>query len=76
MEYQHSVSLKDSPLNSACVVENLYCYFKQIISYEKMKLKNKEFYATRWFIFAGPVVLLLMMYFVFGSWGRYRRGME
>ena len=40
MEYQHSVSFKDSPLNSACVVENLCCYFKQIISYEKTKLKN------------------------------------
>ena len=38
MEYQHSV--KDSPLNSACVVENLCCYFKQIIIYEKTKLKN------------------------------------
>ena len=32
--------LKDSPLNSACVVENLCCYFKQIISYEKTKLKK------------------------------------
>ena len=51
MEYQHSV--KDSPLNSACVVENLCCYFKQIISCEKTKLKN--IYATRWLIFAGPV---------------------
>ena len=40
MEHQHSVSLKDSPLNSPCVVENLCCYFKQIISYEKTKLKN------------------------------------
>ena len=34
-------ALKDSPLNSACVVENLCCYFKQIISYEKTNLKNK-----------------------------------
>ena len=41
MEYQHYVSFKDSLLNSACVVETLHCYFKQIISYEKTQLKNK-----------------------------------
>ena len=34
------LTLKDSPLNSACVVENLCCYFKQIISYEKTDLKK------------------------------------
>ena len=32
-------TLKDSPLNSACVVETLCCYFEQITSYEKTEVE-------------------------------------
>ena len=52
MEYQHSV-------NFVCVVENLYCYFKQIISYEDKVEKIRQFlYDYRWLIFACPVTII------------------
>ena len=48
--------LKDSPLNSAFVVENLCGWFKYTINYGKTKLeKLGNIYATTWLIFAGPV---------------------
>ena len=34
------LTLKDNPLNSAFVVENLCGYFKCAINYDKIKLKN------------------------------------
>ena len=50
------VALNDSPLNSAFVVENLCCYFKCTINYDKTKLKKLgNFYTTTWLIFAGLV---------------------
>ena len=50
------LALKDSPLNSAFVVENLCGYFKRTINYDKTKLKKLgNFYTTTWLIFAGPV---------------------
>ena len=50
------LALKDPPLNSAVVVENLCGYFKHTINYDKIKLKKLgDFYATTWLIFAGPV---------------------
>ena len=50
------LALKDAPLNSAFVVENLCGYFKHTINYDKIKLKKVgNFYATTWLIFAGPV---------------------
>ena len=53
------LALKDSPLNSAFVVENLCGEFKHIINYDKTKLKKLgNFYATTWLIFAGPVINL------------------
>ena len=48
--------LKDTPLNSAFVIENLCGWFKLTINYDKTKLKKLgNFYATTWLIFAGPV---------------------
>ena len=50
------LALKDSPLNSAFVVENLCGEFKRTINYDKTKLKKLgNFYATTWLIFAGLV---------------------
>ena len=53
---------KDSPLNSAFVVENLCGLIKRTINY-KIKLKNLgNFYATTWLIFTGPVTNSLAAY--------------
>ena len=52
------LALKDSPLNSAFVVENLCGLFKRTLNYDKTKLKILgNFYATTWLIFAGPVTI-------------------
>ena len=48
------LALKDSPLNSAFVVENLCGYFKCTINYDKTKSKKLgNFYMIIWLIFAG-----------------------
>ena len=50
------LALKDSPLDSAFVVENLCGLFKCTINYDKTYLKKLgNFYATTWLNFAGPV---------------------
>ena len=45
------LALKDSPLNSAFVVENLCGEFKRTINYDKTKLKKLgNLYMTTWLI--------------------------
>ena len=47
---------QDSPLNSTSMVLSLFNLYKQIISYNRAKLKKVgDFYALTWLIFAGLV---------------------
>ena len=57
------LTLKDSPLNSAFVVENLCGYFKRTINYDKTKLKILgNFYATTWLIFVSRICVIAINY--------------
>ena len=53
------LALKDSPVNSAFVVENLCGQFKHMIRSVKLE-KLGNFYTTTWLIFAGPVTYLTL----------------
>ena len=38
------------------MIEILFCYYKQFVSYERAKTKKvSDFFALTWLIFAGPV---------------------
>ena len=50
---------KDSPLNSTLGVLILFNSYKQILSYDRAKLKKVgDFYALTWLIFTGPATFM------------------
>ena len=42
--YMLSVNLENSPLNSALIIKILFHKYKQIVSYDRAKLKNYEIF--------------------------------
>ena len=50
---------KDFPLNSTSIVLILFNSYKQIISYDRVKLKNRRFFCVHMVDFAGQVTFVL-----------------